>query len=215
MKQLFSTLLFTVFAAIIFGQKPGKDEVNYSEPFQVDSSEYFIIPKIVDGDDQKIYGKGKGFLPWGNFSEIFFYNSKTNQVKKLFNGQMSLIVPFYAKRNYYGNPKEQDIPANVLPHHIIYSARTEDFNGDKALDTEDPVYLYVSTKTGDSLKQVTPQGLNVVSWTSSKDMKMLLVKVQKNTNHNKKFGNGDDHQYYRVDLDEDISKIKCYQVNLE
>jgi hypothetical protein len=43
---------------------------------------------------------------------------------------------------------------------------------------------------------------------------MLLVKMQKNTNGNKKFGNGDDELYYRVDLDEDISKIKCYQVNL-
>jgi hypothetical protein len=215
MKHVITTLLFSaVLSTLIFAQKSGKDEVNYSDPFQIDSSEYFIIPKLVDGDDQKEYGKGKGFMPWGNYSEIYFYNSKTSQVKKLFNGQLALIVPFYAKRNYYGNTKEQEIPANILPHHIIYSARTDNFNGDNALDTEDPVYLYVSTRTGDSLKQITPKGLNVVSWSSSKDMKMLLVKVQNNKNGNKKFGNGDDELYYRVDLDKDISKIQCYQVNL-
>jgi hypothetical protein len=216
MKQIFATLLFSaVLPVLTFAQKSGKQEDNFSDPFQVDSSEYFIIPKLVDGDNYKEYGKGKGFLPWGNYSEIYFYNSKTNQAKKLFNGQLALIVPFYAKRNYYySNPAERDIPANVLPHHIIYSARTDNFNDDKALDTEDPVYLYVSTKTGDSLRQITPKGLNVVSWSSSKDMKMLLVKVQNNKSGNKKFGNGDDELYYRVDLDEDISKIKCYQVNL-
>jgi hypothetical protein len=65
MKQVFATLLFSaIFFASAFAQKPGKEEVNYSNPFQIDSSEYFIIPKIVDGDDQKEYGKGKGFMPW-------------------------------------------------------------------------------------------------------------------------------------------------------
>jgi hypothetical protein len=219
MKQIIATLLFVMFFFThTAAQWPDKKaEINYSDPFQIDSSAYFIIPEIVDADDLKIYGKGKGILPWGNYRQLFFYNSATNQVKKLFNGQLALIVPFYSKRNYYdnGREKEQEIPANILPHHIIYEARTEDFNGDKALDSDDPVYLYVSSKTGDQLRQITPQGLQVVSWSSSKDKKMLLVKMQKHTNRSKKFGNGEDQLYYRVDLDEDISKIKCYQINLQ
>ncbi len=43
---------------------------------------------------------------------------------------------------------------------------------------------------------------------------MILVKVQNDKNGNKKFGNGDDELYYRIDLDADISKIQCYQVNM-
>jgi hypothetical protein len=76
------------------------------------------------------------------------------------------------------------------------------------------LYLYISTRTGDDLRQITPKGLNVLSWTLSKDKKMILVKVQNDKNRNKKFGNGDDQLYYRIDLDDDISKIQCYQINM-
>ena len=43
---------------------------------------------------------------------------------------------------------------------------------------------------------------------------MIVVKVQNDKNGNKKFGNGDDELYYRIDLDDDISKVKCYQIDL-
>lgn len=215
MKQIILILLFSAtFSTLVLGQKFGKDEVNFSDPFQIDSSEYFLIPKLIDNDNQQAYGKGKGYLPWGNYSDILFYNSKTNHTNNLFNGQLALIAPFYSRRNYYGNDKEQDMPANILPGHIVYLARTDNFSGDNALDTDDPLYLYISTKTGDNLKQITPKGFNVVSWSVSKDKKMILVKGQNDKNGNKKFGNGDDELYYRIDLNNDISKIECYQINL-
>ena len=88
-----------LFASISFDQK--KDEINFSDPFQIDSSTYFLIPRLVDSDNQYAYGKGKGYLPWGSYSEIFFYNSNTNQTKKLFNGQLVLINSFTTRRNYY------------------------------------------------------------------------------------------------------------------
>jgi hypothetical protein len=126
---------------------------------------------------------------------------QTNQ--KLFNGQVALINPFTSRRYYYENVKEPDTPRNILPHHIVYIARTDNFNGDNGLDTEDPQYLYISSKTGDNLKQVTPKGMNVVFWTLSKDKKMILVKLENDKNGNKKFGNGDDELYYRVKLQDD------------
>lgn len=201
-----------LFASISFAQK--KDEINFSDPFQIDSSAYFLIPRLVDSDNQEAYGKGKGYLPWGSYSEIFFYNSNTNQTKKLFNGQLVLINSFTTRRNYYEIAKEPDIPPNILPNHILYLARTDNFNRDNGLDTDDPQYLYLSSKTGDHLKQITPKGMNVISWTLSKDKTMLLVKLQNDKNGNKKFGNGDDELYYRVDLLDDISSIRCEPINM-
>jgi len=194
-----------------FAQK--KDEINLSDPYQIDSSEYFMIPRLVDNDNKEEYGKGKGYLPWGNYNEVFFYNSTTKQTKKLFNGQLALIQPLTGVRYNYSDRREADTPRNILPNHIIWIARTDDFNHDNGLDTEDPQYLFISSKTGD-LKQITPKGLNVVSWTLSKDKKMILVKLQNDKNGNKKFGNGDDELYYRIDLNTDISKIECYQVEM-
>lgn len=215
MKQLFLTFIFVASCFILsYGQK--KDEINFSDPLQIDSSEYYLIPKLIDNDNQQAYGKGKGYLPWGNYSDIYFYNSKLNQTKKLFNEQLTLIVPFYSRRYYYDSDNNigKETPANLLPKHIVYLARTDNFSGDNALDTDDPIYLYISTKTGDNLKQITPKGFNVVSWTVSKDNKMILVKGQNDKNNNKKFGNGDDELYYRIDLTEDISKIQCSQITL-
>ena len=215
MKQILMTILFSaIVSTLTFGQKFKKDEVMFYDPFQIDSSEYFLIPFFVDNENQQSYRIGKGSLPWGHYNDILFYNSKTNQTKKLFNGQLAFIAPFYLKPSNFGNDKEQSIPTNILPNHIVYLIRTDNFSGDNALNTDDPLYLYISTKTGENLKQITPKDFNVLSWTISKDRKMILVKVQNDKNGNKKFGNGDDELYYRIDLNDDILKIQCYPINL-
>lgn len=199
----------------VFGQKT---EVNYSTPLQIDSSHYFMIPELIDNDNKDAYGKGKGYLVWGNYTDIYFYNAQTNQSRKLFGTTLALIVSFNTGRHsYYDRPDEPEekTPANILPQHILYLARTTDYNGDKALDSEDPVYLYLSTRTGEKLTRITPEGMNVVSWTLSKDKHMILVKLQRDKNGNKKFGQGDDDLYYRIDLQEDISQVKCNPVPLQ
>jgi hypothetical protein len=205
-------MLIAFFSTTGFAQK--KEEINFSDPFQIDSSEYFLIPRLVDNDNRDEYGKGKGYLPSGNYSEVFFYNASTKQTKRVFECLLALIQPFTAQHYNYFNRNEPHTPRNILPDHIVYIARTDNFNKDNGLDTEDPQYLFISSKTGNNLRQITPKGLNVVSWTLSKDKKMILVKVQDDKNRNKKFGNGDDELYYRIDLEADISKIQCYQVNM-
>ena len=213
MKQIIATLLLISFISFTTSAQK-KEDVNFSDPFQIDSSEYYLIPELVDNDNKDVYGKGVSYLNWGDYLDIYFYNSTTKQTKKLFDKQLALIQSFNKREYYYDKDRDSEIPANILPKHIVYLARTENFNGDHALDNQDPVYLYISTKTGDNLTQITPKGLTVISWTLSKDKKMILVKVRNDKNKNKKFGNGDDELYYRVDLDDDIAKIQCYQVNM-
>ncbi|MBC7948690.1 MAG: hypothetical protein H7Y42_12455 [Chitinophagaceae bacterium] len=215
MKKKLTLLLLTSFVfTSMYAQKASREEINYSDPFQVDSSEYFLIPTLVDNDNKDAYGKGKGYLPWSHYSEIHFYHTGTNQIRKLFNGQRTLILPFRSTSYSYIKEPVNEYPANILNNHIVYLARTENFNDDNALDTEDPVYFYISTKSGENLTQLTPKGMNVISWTVSKDKKMILVKLQVDKNRNKKFGEGDDQVYYRIDLNDDVSKIKTYLISL-
>ncbi len=60
----------TIICSTLFGQKFGKGEVNYSDPFQIDSSEYFLIPKLVNKDDKVSFGKG--YLPLIITATYFF-----------------------------------------------------------------------------------------------------------------------------------------------
>jgi hypothetical protein len=101
-------ILFAFVSTAGLAQK--KDEINLSDPYQIDSSEYFIIPRLVDNDNKEEYGKGKGYLPWGNYSEVFFYNSTTRQAKKLFNGRLALIQPLNAQRYNYQDRREPVTP---------------------------------------------------------------------------------------------------------
>jgi len=213
MRFLLTFIVAILFFALASAQK--KEEINFSDAFQLDSSEYFLIPRLLDDSNKDPYDKGKGYILWGHYTDILFYNTRTNETKKLLDGRPSLVSPFLQKRSsYYIQEKDPDISNNILPALIIYSIITDDFNGDKVLDSEDPSYLFVSTKTGEDLRQITPKGFDVISWTVSKDKKIILVKGRTDKNKNKKFGNGDDQLYYRIDLNNDISKIKCYQVNL-
>lgn len=212
MKRLFILLFILSFLFVTaFAQKPGKYEENFSSPFQLDSSEYYIIPKIIDGDNRDAYGKI--LYSWDNYVDVVFYNSKTNQSKKVFGNQQALIEPFFKRRNYYYTDNDKpEVPDNILPAQIVYLARTENYNNDRSLNSGDPAYLYISSKTGENLRQITPAGFAVQSWTVSHDKKMILVKGKKDDNGNKKFGEGDNDIFYRIDLDDDISKIICYQI---
>jgi len=213
MRLLLTILTLSVSISVLFAQK--KEEITFADAYQIDSSKYFLIPKLLDDSNKDHYEKGKGNVLWGNYTDVIFYNSTTNQSKKLLEGKLALIAPFLTKRNsYYNTEKEPDVTNNILPHHIIYSIRMEDFNGDKVIDSDDPSYLFISNKTGDNLRQVTPNGFHVLSWTVSKDKKTILVKAQHDKNKNRKFGNGDDQVYYRIDLDDNISKIQCIPLNL-
>src|SRR5687768_16305518 len=103
MKQILTSLLLIAFSTTVFAQK--KDEVNFSDPFQIDSSEYFLIPKLIDNDNKDAYGKGVGYLGWGDYMDVYFYNSHTKQTKKVFAGQLALIQSFNKRQYYYDRTK--------------------------------------------------------------------------------------------------------------
>ena len=73
-KNILLLTSLSVFTISSFSQK--KEEINFSDPFQIDSSEYFIIPRMIDNENNHLYGKGKGYLPWGNYNELIFIMHK-------------------------------------------------------------------------------------------------------------------------------------------
>lgn len=212
MKKLVTSISALFIFCITNAQKTGG--ISLADAIQVDSSNYFIIPHQVETKDKEDYGKGKGYFLWGAYSNITFFNTATNQSKNLFQDKKVLISAFREPYSYYKIPAVEKIP-NFFPKHIVYLVRSHDFNKDGALDSEDPVYLYVSDKTGNGLRQVTPDGYNVISYTASKDGGTILVKTQKDSDGNKKFRPGDDDIYFKIEMNDDTAKIKCLEINLQ
>jgi hypothetical protein len=213
-RTFLSSLVFLIHSAFAFAQKD-KIGTDLSEAYQLDSSEYFMIPQLLNETTKEVYGKGKGIVPWTSYTEVILYNSSTNQSKKVFQGMKVLVAPFFATtRYYYSMEKPKEAPENFLDNHIVYLVRSENYNSDSGLDTADPLYLYISDRSGGNVARITPVGHNVLSWSLSKDKKFILARVQTDRDGNKKFNEKDDEVYYRIDLDKDISKIKCYPIPL-
>jgi hypothetical protein len=99
----------------------------------------------------------------------------------------------------------------ILENHIIFLVHDTDLNADGIIDEDDPVSIYVSTRSGDSLRKVSDNELNVVSWSFSRDYKVILFTGQKDNDKDKKF-DGEDHLLFQVDLATDLSKIKSVPV---
>lgn len=189
-----------------------KIETVYSDPMQLDSSEWFMIPVFIDREEES-EGLSK-VAGWGDYRDIIFYNQRTKETKKLFGDKLAIVEAFRTARYSYNNGEPAQPSKNTLPNHLVFLARTDNYNEDRVIGYEDPVYLYTCSRSGDNLKQVTPAGVHVLSWTVSKDNKMILVKALNDKSGNKKFGKGDEQVYYRIDLDDDVSKIQCYPVAL-
>jgi hypothetical protein len=96
---------------------------------------------------------------------------------------------------------------------LLFLAKTNDQNRDGILDPNDPLYLFLATKTGDSLTRISPPDYNVITWSLSKDNKTILLKLVKDTNGNNKY-NDEREVFYQIDLNGALSKVKCYLINL-
>ena len=85
---------------------------------------------------------------------------------------------------------------------IFYFVKVSDYNNNGRLDTNDPYTLYVSGKNGNELRPLTQPNENAMSIDIFDKQGFALIKIQSDTNGNKKFGNREwaDFYYIRLDL---------------
>lgn len=192
-----------------------RDSVSYRQPIQIDSSDNFLIAKQIANSDRNKYNTKVDYF--GNPSywaeefyceDMIIYNRKTHESKNLYKRKPSLVLAVGDYVTYGGT----NISA-ILKQHILLLAKTNDINKDGILGQSDPIYLFMTTKSGDSLTQISPPDYCVISWSSSKDNKTILLKLVKDNDGDGKY-NDDPEVFYQIDLDNDISKIKCVPIKL-
>jgi hypothetical protein len=222
-KIVFFLILIILNASNCFGQVKGSNGINYAQPLQVDSSEYFILGSQVNKSNKLKYnlsvknqyedydGQHKF---WTN---IFILNSNDKKVKKIFDTDLVAVYPVLNTMLYVqfdnGFYESRRMNSGISTKYIVYLARTDEFNKDGIIDDDDPVYIFISTKNGEHFKQITPNGMNVTNWKLSRDGNTIIATIQKDNNSDKKFAD-EDEIVYQIDLDNDISKIKPQSVTL-
>lgn len=211
-------VLFSVFTVTIalttLGQFQVKNALNYSPPLQIDSSQLYIIGSLIDRSNKSKFDFGPNYRFNNIWTNVLVYNSSLNQIKKLFTNNLISIMPVVSSSTRFSYGQSDYKFSSILKNHLVFLIQNDSFNNDGIIDENDPIYLFVSSKSGMDLKQISPNEMNLVSWSISKDNNTILAKFQKDKNGDKKFID-EDEIIYQVDLKENISKIKVYPINLQ
>jgi hypothetical protein len=222
-KIVFFAVVILLINCYSFGQVKNSNGINYSQPLQVDSSDYFIIGSLANKTNKLKYN----FAPRNQFegydgqdaywTNVFIHSLKDKKLKKLFPNDLVAVYPvqntmLYIKFDYgYSDPRR--MYSGMSSNYIIYLAKTDEYNNDGIIDDDDPVYIYISTKTGENFKRITPRGMNVTRWKMARDGKSIIATIQIDSNNDKKFSD-EDEIIYQIDLNDDISKINISTVSM-
>ena len=224
-KIVILTTLLLAITSYSFGQIKNSNGINYSQPLQVDSSDYFIVGSLVNKSNKLKYNfsvknqfenyDGQNPPFWTN---VFIHSLKDKKIKKIFANDLVAVYPVQNTMLYikfdYGYYDQRKMYSGMSTNGIIYLAKTDEYNKDGVIDDDDPIYLFISTKTGENLRQITPSGMNVTSWKMARDGKTIIATIQNAKNGDKKFTD-EDEIIYQIDLNEDIQKIKISPISIQ
>jgi hypothetical protein len=160
-----------------------------------DSASTIIIPTVYD---VPLFTSNKLASGGNYYSNIIFYNFKTDSSKKLFTNDVYIVS--FNKSDYYPYNPNKKPENNISSNYIFYSVMNFDRNKNNKIDSDDPTILYVSGTHGENIKPLTSQDENVVDFQIYEKQNIAMIKVQRDLN-----GDGDftfkDTDYYYVKLD--------------
>lgn len=101
------------------------------------------------------------------------------------------------------------------PDHIFYNIRSKDYNKDKLLNEKDPVYLFVSDKSGKKLRQISPADYDLNSWKYIQSSHKVIMTATKDSNKNDIFDNEDEISTFEIILDQSETPKEVFQSDLK
>ena len=226
MKQF---LLFSAFIVIfscekkeqVFEKPVNQEEEKVSDlniqtinSFEIDSTGILAFPlsigeTIESSRIESSFKSDKGSSYWN----IIFYNSNTGE-KYLLSKQKMLISNYETGYSNYDSSNEKFTQIDTSSKkYIFYNIITDDYDGNKKLNYEDPTYLFFTDKEGKNLKQISPKNLNVVNWKIVPKTRKILINVQKDSNGNKRFDEKDDIISMDYSLDTQKAPVVIFDEN--
>lgn len=133
---------------------------------------------------------------WGDYyANIVAYNFQTDTYKKLF--EKDTFIESFRGVYYAYNSRTDTKLKNITRKWVILLVKTTDTNNSGRIDEKDPSVLFVVSVDGQSLKQLTSEIENVVSFDIFDKQGFVLMKIQKDSNNDKSFKPEDKDFYFK------------------
>lgn len=169
-------------------QNDAKNRINLqiSNFTEIDSSGILMF-LLTAGESEKHSSRSSyKEIPNYNYWNIIFFNGKTNEYHLL--SDKKILI-----REHHLKPGDDyRLHTQNTGNYIFYTATAYDYDGDKKLTHDDPLYLFISDREGRGFRQISPGGYDLQSWQYVQSLNKVILTVQKDSDQNKTFDEEDE-----------------------
>jgi hypothetical protein len=178
MTKLTFTLTFVVISLLSTGQNKSKYSFNKTE--SIDSTSIVIV---------STYNSPVKFS-FNYNSSLLFVDTKYNKTYKL-----NLTPPFRVTDYKANNPGKF-----LGEKYVVFRAKTSNIDNNTKLNWRDPDYLFICDTHGQSVRKISPDNFDVISWTFNRVTNTITFVGTGDTDKNGKFDDKDKDKIYVFDL---------------
>ena len=192
MKKLVTTLLIGVTILPTDGLCQKGPARYFGEPILTDSISTLFIP--IRYNEEFLSSNKIAF--WGDYyANIVAYNFHTDTYTKLFD--KDTFIESLRNNNYSYGARTTDKIRNITKKWIFLLIKPKDTNNSGRVDEKDPSILFAVSPNGQTLKQLTDESENVVSFDNFEKQGFLLIKIQRDSDNDKSFKAEDKEFYFK------------------
>jgi hypothetical protein len=177
---------------------------------EIDTSGILMFPLSM-GESERDGGGSLSYkeISPSNYWNIIFYNSHTAAYHLLSERKM-LIGDFDTKSSSSENGRN-----TLTAKNIFYTITVDDYNKDRRLTGQDPIYLFISDKEGNNFRQISPAGCSVRSWQIIQSTNKIIITVTKDSDNNKKFDESDEVASFQIDIDKEVNATEIFPADFK
>jgi hypothetical protein len=192
MKKLVTTLLIGLTILTTDGLCQKGPARYFGEPILTDSLSTLFIPTRYN---EEFFSSNK-IAFWGDYyANIVAYNFQTDTYKKIFD--KDTFIESLRNNNYGYGARTTDKIKNITRKWIFLLVKPKDTNNSGRVDEKDPSVLFAVSPDGQTLKQLTDESENVVSFDNFEKQGFLLIKIQRDSDNDKSFKAEDKEFYFK------------------
>ena len=169
----------------------------YENPIILDSSKQILIPIST-----KLLKRRSSYSKDGYYSgdfprywNVLFYNLSTGKTKILTHEKYRISEINAKVKDEFNEEK------TILKNKITYKISDIDYNKDKKLNSQDPVFLFVSEYDGSKLQRISPLNEDLVYFEVINKTGELLFETRRDVNNDSIFNEDDELIWYKSKIE--------------
>jgi len=178
------------------------DEYNfvYADLTLIDSTNQVLFPISTQRYRGGTKFRGSGYEPDGypKYWNMLFYNSLTGKTNLL--RETKIRIDDFKCNILESGP--------VLKNSILYEIGDTDYNKDKKLNYEDPLYLFVSRIDGSELTRLSPINEDLEYYKIIPNSDKIIFKTKRDVDKDFDFDKEDQIIWYQIDLSDDETLVE-------